>query len=334
MPGEGMLVFRVNSTSTSPWSRNTVNANPAHNYYEMLRAKPANGLSSASDPFPGTGNVTKLTNNTVTNLKSWSGLSTKLVLSNIAEDADGVIHFTVGEDSFGEKAEDFESMEQFTGSKSGVQGKFAMWNFSNAAVVSSTSGDNTVGNGAQAVKFSKNGVITMTTDVWAENIDAFRFKTWNFSLSSATVYVSISTDGGKTWTDIYPEGTSVSAVVKYGYSGYEFRYKVGTSDHVMFKIESTKACYIDDITIEFEGKSGLSAVDNVAADVAAQGLAVVADGTSIRVFTESEEAVEVYTAGGVLVSRNNAVAGGCLIELPQRGFYIVRQGAKSAKIIL
>ena len=334
MPGEGMLVFRVDSTSTSPWSRNTVNANPAHNYYEMLRAKPANDLSSASDPFPGTRNVTKLTNNTATNLKSWSGRPTKLVLSNIAEDADGVIHFTVGEDSFGEKAEDFESMEQFTGSKSGVQGKFAMWNFSNAAVVSSTSGDNTVGNGAQAVKFSKNGVITMTTDVWAENIDVFRFKTWNFSLSSATVYVSISTDGGKTWTDIYPEGTSVSAVVKYGYSGYEFRYKVGTSDHVMFKIESTKACYIDDITIEFEGKSGLSAVDNVAADVAAQGLAVVADGTSIRVFTESEEAVEVYTAGGVLVSRNNAVAGGCLIELPQRGFYIVRQGAKSAKIIL
>ena len=75
-------------------------------------------------------------------------------------------------------------------------------------------------------------------------------------------------------------------------------------------------------------------MDNVAADVDAQGLAVVADGTSIRVFTESEEAVEVYTAGGVLVSRNNAVAGGCLIELPQRGFYIVRQGAKSAKIIL
>ena len=335
LPGEGMLVFRVDSTSVSPWMSNKLNANPAHNYYEMVRAVPnPQKLAWASDPFPGAGKVTKLTNNTPTTLKSWSGRPTLLVLSNISEDSEGVIHFTVSEDVFGEKVEDFESMEQFTGSKSGVQGKYATWDFSNAAVVPATSGESTVGNGTQSVKFSKNGIISMTTDVWADNVEALRFKTWNNALSSATLYVSISTDGGKTWTDIYPEGTSVSAVVKYGYSGYEFRYEVGTSDHVMFKIESTKACYIDDITIEYEGKSGLSAVEDVVADAAADGLAVIADGSALRVYTNGEADVEVYSAGGVLVSRSAGGAGSYYIELPQRGFYIVRQGEKTRKVLL
>ena len=65
--------------------------------------------SSAGDPFPGSGKVTKLTNSTTpANLLSWSGKKTPLVLSGITLDADGVIHFNVGEDYFGSVNEDFE----------------------------------------------------------------------------------------------------------------------------------------------------------------------------------------------------------------------------------
>ena len=99
LPNTGMLVFRVDSTSTNVWSRNTVNANPNHNYYQMVRAGGARGYAAASDPFPGTNGVTELNNATTpANLLSWAGKETKWGLTNIRE-TDGVITFDV-EDTY------------------------------------------------------------------------------------------------------------------------------------------------------------------------------------------------------------------------------------------
>lgn len=92
LPGHGMLIFRVDSTNTSVWEySNTVNDNPQHPYYELLRAGGvrSDGYSvsaaTASDPFPGTKGVTSIDNTTTPNLKTWTGKLSLLGLRNIKE---------------------------------------------------------------------------------------------------------------------------------------------------------------------------------------------------------------------------------------------------------
>lgn len=103
LSGHGMLIFRVDSTSAYPWTYNTVNNNPNHMYYEMVRAgggvkqKASDGnyymYADGSDPFPGTKRVTEISNTTTpANLKTWAGKLTLLGLRNITE-SDGNITF-------------------------------------------------------------------------------------------------------------------------------------------------------------------------------------------------------------------------------------------------
>ena len=99
LPGHGMLIFRVDSTNNAAWSyENTVNDNPKHPYYELLRAggvkSDAYTISrgSASDPFPGTKHVSTINNETSPSLKTWSGKKTSLGLRNIKESS-GIITF-------------------------------------------------------------------------------------------------------------------------------------------------------------------------------------------------------------------------------------------------
>ncbi len=95
LPGSGMLVYRVDKTNQQVWQNNTVNNNPAHNYYQLVRAGGDSHASTAWDAFPGTGRVTELHNATSpANLKTWDGHSTKWGLSNIAM-TNGVITFDV-----------------------------------------------------------------------------------------------------------------------------------------------------------------------------------------------------------------------------------------------
>ncbi len=98
LPGSGMLVHRVDLTNKNVWKNNTVNANPAHNYYEVVRAHGVQSAgASASDVFPGTGRtpVHQLLNNTSpANLLTWSGKSNQFGLINI-EMSNGVITFDV-----------------------------------------------------------------------------------------------------------------------------------------------------------------------------------------------------------------------------------------------
>lgn len=94
LSGHGMLVMRVDSTNASVWTGNTVNANPKHNYLEIVRAGGKNAGASA-DPFPGARNV-RILNNTTSpaNLLSWAGKETFWGLENIKE-SNGVISFDV-----------------------------------------------------------------------------------------------------------------------------------------------------------------------------------------------------------------------------------------------
>lgn len=98
LPGRGLLVFRVDSTKTSVWTNNTVNANPKHNYYELVRAG-GTKKTATYDPFPGSGRVRTLNNTTTpANLLTWSGKETQFGLLNIMEKS-GVITFDI-EDTY------------------------------------------------------------------------------------------------------------------------------------------------------------------------------------------------------------------------------------------
>lgn len=108
LPGDGMLVHHVDQTKPHLWtlSYNKVNTDPSHNYYKVVRAKGDQSegkddgnilwLSTSDDTFPGTGNVTELTNvTTPANLLSWTGEETPWGLKNIQMSSDGLITFDI-----------------------------------------------------------------------------------------------------------------------------------------------------------------------------------------------------------------------------------------------
>lgn len=104
LKGKGMLIWRVDSTSIMAWESNQVNANDDHNYLVLLRANPNTSSSGTvtdgdGDPFPGSGNITSITNSTDPSLCSWTGINTPFEITNISEDDEGVISFTVSEAS-------------------------------------------------------------------------------------------------------------------------------------------------------------------------------------------------------------------------------------------
>lgn len=106
LPGSGMLVHRVDYTNEAVWSMsgdqaNQVNVNPAHNYYEVVRADGPHTsygayISSDADVFPGSKNKTSLTNVTSpASLKTWKGYNNQFGLTNIRQNTNGNITFTV-----------------------------------------------------------------------------------------------------------------------------------------------------------------------------------------------------------------------------------------------
>ena len=98
LPGHGMLVWRVDSTSLTPYNNNRINANPSHNYFELVRAARIDttvtesgkeyvvAVDSPRDPFPGQAGVHCLLNaDTAPSIRSWAGNNSPFVLADIRE---------------------------------------------------------------------------------------------------------------------------------------------------------------------------------------------------------------------------------------------------------
>lgn len=92
LPGHGMLITRV-EYDENMWAYNDINAYADHMYYELLRAGNVY-WGDASDPFPGTNDVTKINNLTTPNLLTWNGQDNDFGLANITE-TNGIITFDV-----------------------------------------------------------------------------------------------------------------------------------------------------------------------------------------------------------------------------------------------
>ena len=249
LSGPGMLIFRVDSTNVEVWENNLVNANPNHMYYELLRAK-FNGMNdSPRDPFPGTGNVTSITNATQPNLRTWDGKLSHYAIINIAE-ADSIITFDVVIDNSKSSIEDFEKMPvAATLNERGVAGVYANWDFYNCAVVDTAQ----VGNGH--VVAMRNGSYFNTVENLNKIPKVVRFKVFNPTSSGVEITPKYSVNNGSRWKelDTYPYSIYVAA----GASAEATFSTFPTNQPIMLRLQQTMGsssqyCFIDDIEICYE----------------------------------------------------------------------------------
>ena len=249
LAGPGMLVWRVDSTNADVWENNLVNADPSHNYYELLRAN-FNGMTdSYNDPFPGVSGVTSITNSTQPNMRTWDGKLSKYAFVNIAE-ADSIITLDVIIDKSKSSIEDFEKMPvAATLNERGVAGVYADWDFYNCAVVDTAN----VGQGH--VVAMRNGSYFNTVDNLNKIPKVVRFTVYNPTSTGVMISPQYSKDNGKRWRslDEYPydyyaaAGATVTATIT----------SLPTNVPIMLRIKqssgsSTEYCYIDNIEVCYE----------------------------------------------------------------------------------
>ncbi len=199
LPGQGMLVFHVDSTMTEMWNRNRVNADPSHNCFLLLRAGGGNG-SASSDPFPGTDNVNFLSNVSTPNLQLWNGGFSDFSFTAITE-TDGVVTFNaVSDNSVVKVVETFEHMPVTGGtSDKAVRGNFASWNMTRCQVAADSTG--------RSIAMRNPSVLETATPL---NFNPYLITATltNYSGASGLVKLSYSTDDGASWTNV-PTNASV-----------------------------------------------------------------------------------------------------------------------------
>ena len=247
LAGPGMLIWRVDSTNAEVWENNLVNANPNHNYYELLRAK-FNGLNdSYNDPFPGVANVTSITNATQPNMRTWDGKLSRYAFVNIAE-ADSIITFDVVVDNSKSSIEDFEKMPVgATLNEHDVEGVYANWDFYYCAVVDTAQ----VGNGH--VVALTNGSYFSTVESLNKIPKVMRFTVYNPTSSAVNITPYYSKDGKKWLGADYPYYLYVPA----GSSATATFTTLPTNVPIWLRFKqtsgsSTEPCFIDDIEICYE----------------------------------------------------------------------------------
>lgn len=248
LPGHGMLVTRVDSSNVRVWEQNTVNCNPNHMYYELLRARYA-GKDSDSDPFPGVAGVTSITNFTNPSLQTWDKSFNDFNIMNIVEVPRCVTFELVEDNSILSIVEDFENMRVTTDDNAkGVRGVYSKWDFSKANVAEPS--QEGVCNGNRAVAMKSPSMITTSAPL---NIIpyAVRYTVFNPTTKAANFRLYYSTDSGETWIEAAQEllkvdpNTSGSASVN-----------LPTDAPIMLRIKQTsgdtrKNCYLDDIKLYY-----------------------------------------------------------------------------------
>lgn len=266
LPGEGMLVSRVDSTNVAVWENNEVNASAAHTYFTLVRANPSvkgtTVTDSDGDPFPGSGNVTALDNSTTPSLRSWTMVSNPLVMENIAITQEGNVTFNVKKDEVATLLEDFALMDPTTGDAADVEGRFAKWTFTKGAVIEKPDAD-----GASMLATWKGSeVICGTIEADVENV---AITITNPTASNAIFRLYTSTDGGE-WTTVRTVSGSTSPSVTKGQT-MTIHYNTGSLVNPSLKLmqvsgSTTEKCIVDRVELMLKPGSGPSGVDDILSD--------------------------------------------------------------------
>ncbi|MGM9868515.1 MAG: M6 family metalloprotease domain-containing protein [Sodaliphilus sp.] len=249
LPGEGMLVWRVDSTNVDVWENNKVNCNPSHSYYQLLRAGTGT-TDSGSDPFPGTSSVTSITNTTTPNLCSWTGRRSNYEITDITRASTGEVTFHLDVKKFATFVEDFEDVELSATGATSAQGKFTNWTLVGSAKVVETGAEN-AGAGERACGMIRSSELISEGLPWAVNGLSYTF--YNPTTSSATVRTYYRQSGSTLWTIMPTDGGLESVTVASGTSteiAFNMELAEGTQVRIVeYTGNRTALCYVDDITL-------------------------------------------------------------------------------------
>lgn len=304
LPGNGMLVCRVDSSNWNVWLNNKVNNNPNHNYYELLRAGNTSEGDWASDPFPGTANVTFISNETSPSLKTWTGKPNIFLIHSITENSSNISFDVRRVDNVEFMVEDFEDMPVTTSTnQTGVEGKFATWNFSKCNVMSPT--EEGYVNETKGVGIVSGGALTMASNLMS-NIYMVKIRVNNPTTTSPKIKLSYSLDDGASWVALTDVKTMSANSMK------ELLWSIKTSEPVRFRVNlsggsSTKKCYLDDFTIYVDGEIQ----QGIVGDVNGDGTVDISDVNAVINMmlgkADIVDAADVNGDGNVDISDVNAV---------------------------
>ena len=269
IPGHGMIVTRVDSTNLTVWSNNQVNCNPAHNYFELLRAGNTTSGDLGSDPFPGTTGNPMLTNETTPNLKTWSGKPNAYNIVGINEKS-GIINFTVVKNGTLPKlVEDFEGMDANDNTTDqDVQGNFATWSFNKAGVRAPGEGK---ADGENSVMMKLPSQFFSTSPIYY-NCYMAMMTVYNSASTAAKYSLEYSIDGGQSWTVCLTPNNATSASVPAKATGTCYwSMNLNNRQGATFRISQVggnknTATYVDNFTLLYTGDEG-GPIDDMLGDV-------------------------------------------------------------------
>ena len=308
LPGHGMMIARVDSTNQSVWWQNTVNCNPQHMYYELLRAN-YTGQDSEYDPFPGAAGVTTITNFTTPSLLTWNKDFNDYSIVDIAEQ-NSLISFTLRPDtSILSIIEDFENMPVTTNMNAkNVSGVYSKWDFSKCAVAEVQ--DTTWCDGYHAVAMKCPSLIKTSSPL---NVIPYsvKYTVYNPTTTAATFRLSYSLDKGETWISVDDGVASVDPK-----SRASAAVSLPTSAPIMLRINQTSgsskvACYLDDIKLFY---TEYWPSDGITGDVNDDGEVNIADVNALIDMIvsgeiDSSDRADVNGDGEINIADVNALIG-------------------------
>ncbi len=252
LPGHGLLVWRVDSTDVSIWNNNRVNADPEHNYFQLVRATPHGAAETAGDAFPGTGAVEDLTNDSEpANLLTWKGYRSPYTLVKIKE-TDGIVSFRTAGPDEDAAIETFEDIAIGTSTGNNVEGKFCNWTFDKVEVAAT---QDDFGEGNQMLAMKRSGIITSSAmDLPVRYIT---FKVWNSSNSQVQISFGVKSAGSDKWTTLKEATNSGNTVKLKKYETATLRYVLNEKTGASFRIQhlatsNNNVSYIDNIKVVYD----------------------------------------------------------------------------------
>jgi hypothetical protein len=219
-------------------------------------------------------------------------------------------------------------------SSTGIQGNFSKWTFTYARVAAPDS--EAWRDGAHSLAMVKPSLAKILDPV-SVKATFVRFNVYNAAAVEAKFILYCSVDSGKTWTQLKTTGGEDAATVA-GSASQKVYYAVGNEKPAMFRLNMmsgsvTTPTYVDDFSI-FYSEEISSGIENVMSGAGAKfSVSRTADAIMVAC-PDSEGLVELFNAAGMRVASVRAIDGKAQIAFPGKGFYIVRQGVNSQKVIL